>query len=214
MVGPTRTDQKSSSGARSSVENSRTSGNSTGTFQQALNLLNMVMLIQVFCISVQVLLLLLDYALGYSKETDTYVGPPFFFWTFYAWVPQWGMALSLLYLTRSGMRANSDQTSPGAVYRETSSSMNKQASKSSHFVDCDVSVTGDDHPYAYMDDSGGEGLLRQNINIGNSAERANRQFSADTSSASMTTTLVSPAANKSKEAGGIHILLIYVYVIV
>lgn len=99
------------------------------------------MLIQVSCISIQVLLLLLDYAMGYSRESNETVGPPFFYWTFYAWVPQWGMVLSLLYLTRSGMR-NSADADVDTSNRE-SSSRNTHSSKSMAFVDCDVSVTGE-----------------------------------------------------------------------
>lgn len=71
-------------------------------FRQALNRLNMVMATCFLCNFTQTILLLLDYSLGYVTE-DTPVGPPFFYWTFYSWFPQWGIVCSLLYLARYGM---------------------------------------------------------------------------------------------------------------
>lgn len=54
--------------------------NGTSEFQSALHNLNMVMLTCTICILIQMLFLMLNYALGYSDSTDKTVGPPLFYW--------------------------------------------------------------------------------------------------------------------------------------
>lgn len=48
--------------------------------QSAVNRLNSVMFVCFSCILVQVLLLMLNYAFGYSNETGKTVGPLYFYW--------------------------------------------------------------------------------------------------------------------------------------
>ena len=48
--------------------------------QSAVNRLNSVMFVCFSCILVQVLLLMLNYALGYSNKTGKSVGPQYFYW--------------------------------------------------------------------------------------------------------------------------------------
>eukprot|EP00602_Paraphysomonas_sp_CaronLab_P003100 CAMPEP_0185033372 /NCGR_PEP_ID=MMETSP1103-20130426/22241_1 /TAXON_ID=36769 /ORGANISM="Paraphysomonas bandaiensis, Strain Caron Lab Isolate" /LENGTH=385 /DNA_ID=CAMNT_0027569607 /DNA_START=595 /DNA_END=1752 /DNA_ORIENTATION=- len=70
-------------------------------FETALNRLITVMATCALCICIQLVLLLLNYVLGYQRQPDKSVGPELFYWTFYAWVPLWGPTLALLYLSRS-----------------------------------------------------------------------------------------------------------------
>ncbi len=44
------------------------------------------------------IILFLNYALGYQNDADKTVGPWLFYWTFYAWVPLWGPTLALMHL--------------------------------------------------------------------------------------------------------------------
>lgn len=48
--------------------------------QSAVNRLNSVMFVCFICILVQVILLMLNYALGYSNNAGKSVGPQYFYW--------------------------------------------------------------------------------------------------------------------------------------
>jgi hypothetical protein len=78
--------------------------------QAAVRRLNNVMLVCFVCVGVQVLLLILNYALGYARQTDKTVGPKLFYWTFYFWLPLWGPIISLMYLNRTGLNRREGQT--------------------------------------------------------------------------------------------------------
>lgn len=45
-------------------------------------------------------MLILNYAFGYEDDANKTVGPRFFFWTCYWWIPLWGPVTSLLYLNQ------------------------------------------------------------------------------------------------------------------
>jgi len=63
----------------------------------ALRRLNWVFgFVALTCLS-QVTLLILNFSLGYASNSST-VGPMYFYWIFYAWVPLWGTICPLLYL--------------------------------------------------------------------------------------------------------------------
>jgi hypothetical protein len=101
------------------------------------------MIIQLFCISCQALLLLLNYSLGYATNDNT-VGPYMFYWTFSSWIPQWGMVMSLLYLMRSGIRPkNRADNDPQLTSQRT---LSRQVKSTRSDMDMDVSVTIDDDP--------------------------------------------------------------------
>jgi hypothetical protein len=59
------------------------------------------------------IMLILNYALGYADETDKTVGPPVLFWACYSWIPLWGVVCSLLYLSRSQFGRKKQTTSSG-----------------------------------------------------------------------------------------------------
>lgn len=69
-------------------------------FLGALMTLNLVTGCCTLSIFIQMIILSLNYLLGLSTSTRGYVGPAFFYWTFYAWVPLWVPVISLLYLQR------------------------------------------------------------------------------------------------------------------
>eukprot|EP01038_Epipyxis_sp_PR26KG_P006607 gene6607-9074_t len=77
-------------------------------FKSALLTLNSVMATCTACIFLQVILLSLNYGLGYASRTNAYVGPVFFYWTCYFWLPLWGTILSLLYLSRAHSKRKLD----------------------------------------------------------------------------------------------------------
>eukprot|EP01034_Spumella_vulgaris_P021359 gene21359-27389_t len=70
-------------------------------FRSALRNLNIVMGTCSCCILLQVVMLTLNYALGYASNSSGTVGPAYFYWTCYYWLPTWGIVLSLLYLSRA-----------------------------------------------------------------------------------------------------------------
>jgi hypothetical protein len=69
--------------------------------KNALNNLNFVMATCTVCILLQMIMLTLNYALGYSNQANKTVGPPLFYWTCSYYIPLWGPILALLYLSRS-----------------------------------------------------------------------------------------------------------------
>lgn len=85
--------------------------NSSIEFRNALFNLILVMSTCTTCILIQILLLVLNQALGYSTSPDKYVIGWAFFWTFYAWIPLWGPVISLLYLSRSSSTSTSNYQS-------------------------------------------------------------------------------------------------------
>ena len=75
-------------------------------FWSALINLNIVMAVCAACLFLQILLLVLNYALGYYNKSGKTVGPVWFYWTAYFWLPLWGPVLALLYLSRSNAQKN------------------------------------------------------------------------------------------------------------
>ena len=49
-------------------------------FQKALFSLNIVMFVCFICVAIQMILLTLNYALGYANQSGVYVGPFYFYW--------------------------------------------------------------------------------------------------------------------------------------
>jgi hypothetical protein len=70
-------------------------------FLSALRTLNMVMATCASCEFIQMTLLFFNWMLGFAGSQSQTVGPVYFYWTFYAWAPLWGVILSLLYLSSS-----------------------------------------------------------------------------------------------------------------
>lgn len=85
----------------SGVSTHRRTNETNKEFWHALSNLNMVMGTCAACLFLQILLLVLNYALGFYNESGKTVGPLWFYWTAYFWLPLWGPILALLYLSRS-----------------------------------------------------------------------------------------------------------------
>lgn len=132
--------------SREQNANNRNSSASTShSFRKALNTLNIVMGVQLSSILIQILMLFLNWILGYSTKSEETFVPIEVYWILYAWVPMYGMVLSLLYLARSSTRAG-----------KTAKHSNKMSGSGAldAYIDPDVSVThydDDDSPYANMD---------------------------------------------------------------
>ena len=74
--------------------------------------------------------------LSYSRDTDKTAGPVALYWTFYAWVPQWGMVCSLLFLARTDNQDRNAHGSPSPYSGQTHTSQSGSIN-----MNCDVSVT-------------------------------------------------------------------------
>ena len=123
----------------------QTSRNSSISFRKALYTLNSVMVVQLTSIVMQILMLLLNWLLGYSTSSDKTFVPSVVYWILYAWLPLCGMVLSLLYLARSSSRAGKT-----ANYSDRISGSRGVLDP---YVDPDVSVThydDEDYPYTNM----------------------------------------------------------------
>ena len=59
------------------------------------------------------IVVVLNYALGYSNDTEKTLGPSVVFWALYSWIPLWGPVCSLLYLYRSQYGRKSTKTYGG-----------------------------------------------------------------------------------------------------
>eukprot|EP00981_Chlorochromonas_danica_P004388 scaffold879_cov170-Ochromonas_danica.AAC.3 len=70
-------------------------------FRGALRNLNLVMATCTLCISVQMVMIILNYSLGYANDANATVGPPLVYWLLNSWIPIWGPVLSLLFLCRA-----------------------------------------------------------------------------------------------------------------
>lgn len=81
-------------------ESTRERQKKTYEFLQALRILNIVMATCVFCNVMAVALLCITFVTGNADSAEDNVGPKFFYWTFYHWLPIWGPILSLLYLAK------------------------------------------------------------------------------------------------------------------
>jgi len=101
------------------------------------------------------------------RETSQTVGPPMFYWTFYGWLPIWGMVLSLLFLSRSGMKNTDNSSNIFGDGGGGGGRNNMTGSRPLIYNDFDVSVTHieeDEHPYYVMCDDNPNPNPNPNLN--------------------------------------------------
>jgi hypothetical protein len=64
-------------------------------------------------LSFKMIMVILNYSLGYANEQDKTICPPILFWALYSWIPLWGPVCSLLYLSRSQLGRKSHRSKYG-----------------------------------------------------------------------------------------------------
>lgn len=112
----------------------------TYEFLQALRILNIVMATCVFCNVMAVALLCITFVTGNADSAEDNVGPKFFYWTFYHWLPIWGPILSLLYLAK---RRDSTSKSGADMQRDERLEAMKDMIRSRETSTADVSLASE-----------------------------------------------------------------------